>query len=228
MGDLNRRQTHQIDSLSNEEKVSNDLWAIHGIEDVFYQRGIQVGLWSILGGVAVGVLLTQFSALVEQVQASRWYLILYFIASLFILVDGWVRISWGALVLKWPIYFPTILPGYLTQISQSIMCLLVTNPPGWFFAAGSMLFFELLHQRSFMVSGAWERFSPESVKEIKASLSIFFLFMLICFSASAFLFFYPSRIAEIIWGVIAIFCTITAMVMQHKGMERERNELNIP
>jgi hypothetical protein len=228
MAQKKRNKTQRVPANTNEDKTNKDLWGIYGLEAVYYQRGIQVGLWSIIGGIAVGALLTQFFALVEQVQASRWYLILYFVASLFILINGWVMVSWGALVLKWPIYFPMIIPSYMTQIGLAIMCLLVIYPSGWSAALGGVIFFLLMQQVIFMVSGTWEKFSPQWVKGIRITLSIYFLLMVMCFSASAFLFFNPSRNAEMIWGLFVFLSSAAAIVMQHKGMERERKELGIP
>ena len=205
-----------------------DLWGLHGLEDVYFQRETQVNFWSIMGGVAVGALLTQFFPLVEQIRASRWHLIAYFVASMFILINGWVQTSWGALVLKWRIHLPIILPHFLTLICMAIMSLLVIDPAGWSLAAGGVLLFDLAVQRSFRLSGAWAGFSSQTIQGFAKTRRIYFLLMLMCFGASALLFFMPSIILEAIWGAVALLASSAAIVIQHTGMERERLELGLP
>ena len=209
-------------------KKSKDLWESHGLDDVYFQRETQVNFWSIMGGVAAAALLSQFFPLLEQVKASKWYLVLYFLASLLILINGWVQTSWGTLVVKWPIYFPIILPHFFTLICMAIMCLLVTSPPGWSLSVGFVLFFNLLHQRSFIVSGAWEIYSPKLKKGFQRYIAIYFCLMILCFAISALLFLYPSKTFELVWGILALMISITAIFLQHHGMERERQEIGIP
>jgi len=42
------------------ESPPNKLWTQRGDDDVAYQRQAQVTWWTLLGGIAVGALLTQF------------------------------------------------------------------------------------------------------------------------------------------------------------------------
>lgn len=44
----------------------------------------------------MAALLTQLSPLLEQLRQGRWYLVLYLVASIFVIAT-----SWGSLVLKW-------------------------------------------------------------------------------------------------------------------------------
>jgi len=209
-------------------KKSKGLWESHGLDDVYFQRETQVNFWSIMGGVAAAALLTQFFPLLEQVKASRWYLVLYFLASLLILINGWVQTSWGTLVVKWPIYFPIILPHFFTLISMAIMCLLVIYPPGWTLSVAFVLLFNVLHQRSFFVSGAWEIYSPKMKKGFKRYVAIYLCLMILCFAVAALLFLYPSKTFEMLWGLLALMFSIAAIVLQHFGMEHERQEIGIP
>jgi hypothetical protein len=106
--------------LSRESGETRRLWKTHGVEDVYFQREAQVNLWTVMGGIAAAALLTQFSGLMQETQASRWYLVLYFLASIAIIVNSWEQTVWGSLVLHWPISIPVTLFIFLTQLSLDI------------------------------------------------------------------------------------------------------------
>jgi hypothetical protein len=204
------------------------LWAARGVEDVYFQREMQVNLWTVMGGVAAAALLTQLSALAHEVQTSRWYLVLYFLASIAIIVNSWEQTAWGSLVLRWPISVPLTLFIFLTQFSLAIQCLLVTNPLGWMAASGLVILFSLLNQNYSRISGAWAAFSPKKLEEIKAGLLVFVLWLTLCIGAVVQLYWFPSHFSEIIWGFVALASSIIGLVMQHKVTEQERKELGIP
>ena len=224
----NKVTTSHNPTGKEEQGSISDLWKQHGIEDVYFQRETIVTFLSILGGVAVGALLTQFLPMVEQVRDSRWQLLLFFAASIFILFNNWIMISWGTLVLKWTISIPLLIPQLLACLSTCIMCLFLTNPSGWMASVGTMFIFTLLIQFLLMKAGRWDNFSSQNVNGIKTYLLIYFIWMIMSFLASALLYFYPSKINEIIWGVVALLSSIAGLVLQHQGMERERKEFGIP
>ena len=159
-------------------------------------------------GLAAGALLTQFYAVVQQVQASRWQLILYFIASILLLINNWAQTSWGTLVLKWPISIPMLVPQFIGNFVMSIMCLLVTEPAGWMAAAGLVIIPTLYIQFYFMRTGSWKHFSPSRIREIKSGLVVYFFWMLMAFAAAIHLYFVPAQSVEIFWGLVALLCSI--------------------
>lgn len=204
------------------------LWATHGAEDVYFQREAQVNFWTVLGGLAMAALLTQLSPLMEAIQQSRWYLLLYLLASILVLANSWVQTSWGSLVLKWPISIATTVIMLFQMLFHSIQCLLVTNPPGWLAATAGVILFALLNQLYFGISGAWKVFSPESLKRFKFDNIVYSFLILLCLAGAFQLYRYPSRIAEMVWGFVVFFFSIMALFMQYKGMQQEKLELGIP
>lgn len=213
-------------SASEEQEVS--LWVQRGIDDVYYQRDAQVSLWTVMGGVAVAALLTQMTNLVEEIQSGNWHFLLYFITSVAVISNSWVTNLWGNLILRVQV---TILHTFLlllNLICLSIACLQVTNPKIFFAALGFFILFLLLLQYNLAKSGAWVVFTSERVRGIKVILRVYFVLMILCFGATAQLFWYPSVTAEIGWGVFVIIASIGSMVMQHNGMKLERKELGIP
>jgi hypothetical protein len=214
--------------VPREGDESRRLWKSHGMEDVYFQREAQVNLWTVMGGIAAAALLTQFFELVHQVQASRWYLVLYFLASIATIVNSWEQTAWGSLVLRWPVSIPVTLFIFLTQLSLDIQCLLVTKPMGWMAASGLVILFSLLHNNYNRLSGAWPDFSSRRLKEIRTSWTIYAFWLLLSAGAVVQLHWFPSRTSEIIWGFVVLASSVIALVMQHRVTERERKELGIP
>lgn len=218
----------QKPSLTKEEHEGATLWTRHGMEDVYFQREAQVNFWTVLGGLAMAALLTQLSPLLQELQASRWYLLLYFVTSILVLSTSWVQTSWGSLVLKWPISILSTIIMLFQMLVQSIQCLLVTNPSGWLAATAGIIFFALLSQFYFEKSGAWRIFSSELIKRFKFTNGVYGFFVLLCLAGAFELYRFPSRIAEMVWGFVVLFFSIMALYMQHKGMQAEKKELGIP
>jgi hypothetical protein len=204
------------------------LWTSHGKEDVYFQREAQVNFWTVLGGLAMAALLTQLSPLLQEIRASRWYLLLYLVASILVLANSWVQTSWGSLVLKWPISIVTTIIMLFQMLTQSIQCLLVTNPSGWLAATAGLILFALFNQFYFEKSGAWGIYSPESIKQYKFVNGVYLFLMLICLAGAFQLYWYPSHIAEMVWGLVALFFSIMSLYMQYKGMQMEKKKLGIP
>ena len=204
------------------------LWATHGAEDVHFQREAQVNFWTVLGGLAMAALLTQLSPLLKELQASRWYLLLYLVTSILILANSWVQTSWGSLVLKWPISIFTTITMLFQMLFHSIQCLLVTHPSGWLATTAGLILFALANQFYFEKSGAWKVFPPAYIKRFKFGNNVYLFFMLISLAGAFQLYRYPSQMAEMAWGFVVLFFSIMALYMQHKGMQQEKQELGIP
>jgi hypothetical protein len=209
-------------------RLETSPWTTHGMEDVYFQREAQVNFWTVLGGLAMAALLTQLSPLLREIQNTRWYLLLYLVTSVLVIANSWVQTSWGSLVLKWPISITATIITLFQMLSQSIQCLLVTNPSGWLVATAGIIFFALCLQFYFERSGAWQVYSPESIKRYKFINNIYILLMLICLGGAYQLYRFPSRIAEMIWGFVVLFLGIMTLYMQHKGMQMEKKNLEIP
>lgn len=204
------------------------LWSLHGMEDVYFQRESQINFWTVMGGLQAAALLTQTGLLWEQMQAGRWHLFLYLLDALLIITLMWASTAWGSLVLKWTVNIPAIFTDFFGNFAMAIACLLIVNPAGWFLSVAIAAIGNWLHQFLFYRSGAWEHFSAETNKHLKANLWIYGLWPLICFAGALHLFLVPSVIAETIWGVIILIVLTDALFRQHRGMERERKELGIP
>ncbi len=214
-------------SPAAEEKPKS-LWSFHGMEDVYFQREAQVNFWTVMGGLQIAVLLTQVGALWNEVQAGRWYLLLYFLAALLIIVLMWASTAWGSLVLKWTITIPNIITSFFGNFVMALACLLIVNPAGWLLGIAIAASWNWLQQLSFYKSGAWESFSSEINKQLKANLWVYGFWPLICLAGALHLFLAPSATVEGIWGIIILAVVINALFRQHQGMEREKRDLGIP
>jgi len=225
-----KHKPKEIPDQANRKKKDPEvrLWASHGVEDVYFQREAQVNFWTVLGGLAMAALLTQLSPLVKEVQQSRWYLLLYLVASILILANSWVQTSWGSLILKWPISIATTVIVLFQMLFHSIQCLLVTNPSGWLAATAGIVVFSILNQLYFRISGAWKVFPPDSIKRFNFNNIVYSFLVLLSLAGAFQLYRYPSWIAEMVWGFVVFFLSIIALFMQHKGMQLEKRELGIP
>ncbi len=224
-----RRKSQGKDTSSDVGKTSpRSLWSVHGLEDVYFQREAQVNFWGVMGGLQAAALLTQLGVLWTQMQAGRWYLSIYFINSLLVIVLGWALLSWGALVLKEQLTILNTLLMFLSNFAVAVQCLLVTNPAGWLAATSAAAFFQWLQQIYFRQSGGWETFSAETIRQLKTNLWIYALWPLIALAGALHLFLIPSTVAEMIWAAVTMLVIIDALFRQHRGMQRERQELMIP
>ena len=213
---------------ADDPEVTQDLWRRRGLEDIYFQRENMVNFWTVMGGIAAAALLTQFGTLVGEIQASRWYLVLFFIASLLTIVNSWVQSAWGSLILRWPMTVPGTLIYFSGLFSLCLQSLLVTRPVAWMAASGAVVFFAILNQIYFYRSGAWVVFSPRTIARLRSNLRLYILFLLFTLAGVAHLACFPSHPAELFWGLVSLGSTILALVMQHKGMQAEKVELGIP
>jgi hypothetical protein len=171
----------------------------------FFQREAQVNFWTVLGGFAMAAQLTQLPTLLQELQSSRWHLLLFLFASIFILAISWVQTSWGSLVLKWPISVATTVIMLFQMLTQSIQCLLIKNPSGWLAATAGLILFSLINQFYFEKSGAWKVFPPTYIKRYRLNNMVYSIFLLLCLAGAFQLQRYPSRAAEMVWGFVIFF-----------------------
>ncbi|HNR02136.1 MAG TPA: hypothetical protein PKK59_06360 [Anaerolineaceae bacterium] len=209
-------------------EAKEHLWNRHGLDDVYFQRDTFVTYLSILGGVSVGVLLTQFLPLIEQLKLSRWHLILYFVASLLLMISTWVMVSWLALTLKMQLRFHIVIPQFIQQFSLCVICLLVTNPAGWLAASSAFLFFTLISNLIYFKTGQWDDWPLNVNKATSINQWVYLFWMLLALAASIHLHFFPSNTNEMIWGIVALAGSILTIIKQHNDIEAERKTFRIP
>lgn len=204
------------------------LWASHGLEDVYFQREAQVTWWTVLGGIAVAALLTELEEVFLSVNSERWYVLLYFAATLLVIVNSWVQTAWGSLVLKWPISIPTSLFLFFQGIAMSVAGLNVSKPSLWFGAIFFIMVTAILNQVSFSKSRAWVALPKEMVARAKIGILIYMLISLLTLGITIFLAFKPDVVFEIIFGFLALILSIMALIWQHIGMTEEKRRMQIP
>lgn len=225
-----KRQTAQDSlppALSDSQPRANQ-WLQRGVDDVYYQREAQVTWWTILGGIAVGALVTQVPGVISQIQAGRWFLLLYFLATALVIVNSWVQTTWGTLVLRWPISTSFTLLGFLTGLSECILSLQVTKPYAWMFAVSAMILSSMLTHLYFRRSGAWTALSPTHVARLKKQIWIYGVFCAGAFAGGLLLLRYPGQAHEILWGVITFSAAAFALWLQDEQMKFERMMFHIP
>ena len=228
--------THDAASASADSPPSADggalssrsLWAVRGVEDVYFQRQAQVSWWSIMGGIAAGALLTQLVPLLHEVQAGNWHLILYYGASALMIVIAWLTTVWASLILWWPIVPLHVLLVFLTGFTTSIICLFPTSPALWFGAASLNIFAGLLLEMYDLKANTWRAFPKEAISRSKMTMVIHAVLLLIAVSGSIALQRYPSRAMELTWGIVAVLGAAVGLLVQHLNMKRERELAGIP
>lgn len=227
MAKSNKGDKQNKKSTPDENKLAS-LWMRHGIDDVYYQRDAHVTFWSVLGGIAVAALLTQIANLMNEIKSGNWHLLFYFFTSINMITLSWVSHLWGSLVLKLRV---TILHTFLllsNLICLCIVCLFFTDPVIFFSAGVFFVFLALLIQLYIKNTGGWTVFTDERIKGIRMTLWMWLASMVIFLCATAQLYWYPSTLSELIWGVLVFLASTGSLVMQHYGMEQERKDLGIP
>jgi len=203
-------------------------WLVRGIEDVYYQREVQVTWWTVLGAIAVGALVTQLSAVLAQARAGRWSLVLYFLATALIIANSWLQTAWAPLVVRQPLSVPWALLGFLSDFVLCITSLQVTNPPGWILAV-SLLVAEAVPMQLYLAkSGAWAGFTPTHTAKLRGVIRIYAGFAGVTLIGGLLLVRYPGLLHETVWGVVALLGAVAALWLQDQGMKTERAALGIP
>lgn len=222
----------QVSTSTNTDSNQTDqvrrFWAARGVEDVYFQREAQVTWWTILGGIAVGALLTRLESIPEALRVGKWYVILYLLATLLVIINSWVQTAWGSLVLRWPLSIPTAVFISIQGISMSIAGLSVFRPVLWYTAISVVLITAILNQLTFSKTHAWENLPEELVKRAKMGIRIYCFICIFTIVSGFLLGFVASQTLELIWGVIALLVSILALAWQHIGMTAEKRMMGIP
>lgn len=217
-----------MNSEKEEQKQkSTNPWAQRGGEDVAYQRQAQVTWWTLLGGIAAAALLTQVEPLITAIQSGRWYYLLYFLATALVIVNSWVQIAWGALVLKWPIAVPSSICIFMGGLSLSLAAINISRPGLWFAALAFVLIFSQLMQYTFKRTEAWLPLPAEAVRRVRIGIYIYWAFVLVSIMASILILLLRNILLEIILGIIAFGLSSLALFWQHVGMEGEKKHMGI-
>lgn len=218
---------HPDDRKNEPESPPSKLWTRRGEDDVAYQRQAQVTWWTLMGGIAVGALLTQFEALLAAVKSGQWYYLLYFLATCFVIITAWAQTSWGALVLYWPISVPTSIFIFLGGLSQSLAALTITRPALWTAFVAGVLLSALLMQLTFMRQEGWVAMPKVAIQRAIVGIWIYGFLILVVIGVSIYLFIFPTRWAELTFGVVALVLSIFALYWQHLGMVEEKKRMHI-
>jgi len=203
-------------------------WRQRGAEDVSYQRQAQTTWWSVLGGIAIGILVTQISPVLEVLKTAAWYQGLYFLATILIIDYFWVSVSWGSLVLKWPITIMSSLGLMLGNVAVAYAALNLNNPPVWMAATTVAAFSALFNQINFFLTGGRDTFPPEIFHGFRTPLIVFSGLVVVLLGITIHMFFVPTQTVFIFYGFVSILLSIGFLVWQHLGMVVEQRELRIP
>ncbi len=203
-------------------------WRNRGADDVSYQRQAQTTWWSVLGGIAIGILVTQISPVLAMFKTAAWYQGLYFLATLLMIDYFWVSVSWGSLVLKWPITIMSSLGLLLGNVAVAYAALNLNNPPVWMAAATAMSFSAVFNQINFFFSGGRDTFPPEIFHGFRTPLIVFSGLCVVLLGFTIHMFLVPTQTVFIVYGFVAILLSIGFLVWQHLGMVVEKRELRIP
>lgn len=204
-----------------------DLWRKRGEDDISYQRQAQVTWWTLLGGIALAALLTQFESMLNEVKVGGWFYLFYFFANCFIIINSWVQTSWGALVLRWPISVPTSIHLFFGGLASSIAALNIMNPPSWYAAVGFVILSAVLMQLNFMKHQGWVAMPPETIRRVRQGIAVYVALIIFCFMASVVLFFFPFDWIKIAGGAAGFTLSIAALYWQHLGMKYEKRKMGI-
>ncbi len=204
------------------------LWAAHGVEDVYFQREAQVTWWTILGGIAVGAVLTRLESLPAAFNAGQWYVLLYLVATLVVIINSWAQTVWGSLVLRWPISIPLAVLTFMGGIALSVAGLNISKPALWYAAISMVLLTAVLHQLTFSKMNARENLPNELVKRAQKGVRIYYFLCGFTIASSILLALVSSRTLQIIWGIFALAGSIMALTWQHIGMTEEKRMMGIP
>ena len=213
-------------NLSNRSDLK--YWRSRGIEDTSYQRQAQTTWWSVLGGIAIGILVTQISPVLDALKTAQWYTLLYFLATLLIVTYSWIQTSWGSLILRWPITIPGSLSLLVTTMACAFASLNLNNPPAWMASLTVAALSSFFMQYYFFLSGAWDVFSVDMRKRYKKSLWIYGGLVVVVAAFTVHLFLVPNETTFIIYSIISLVFSIGLLIWQHESMEAEKREMRVP
>jgi hypothetical protein len=227
--DINHPAIADDPHLEVEKSSPNldNLWLKRSKDDVAYQRQAQVTWWTLMGGIALGALLTQLDPLQNEARAGNWYYLLYFFATCFIIVNSWVQTAWGALILRWPLSIGSSLILFFSNLSLSIAALSITHPTRWYGSIASMLVFTVLMQDHFKKQQSWVTLTATAIQRVRTGVFIYLGLLCVVLTMTIILMIFPIRLLEILSGIFAVALSVLALYWQHIGMQVEKREVHI-
>lgn len=221
------KSDHSHPGEENPNETIDTLWMKHNEDDVGYQRQAQVTWWTLMGGIALGALLTQLDVLLSETTAGNWYFLFYFFATCFVIVNSWVQTAWGALVLRWPLSIGSSLILFFSNLSLSIAALSIMTPARWYASIASMLVFTVLMQVYFSRQQSWVTLTATAVKRVGTGIFIYLGLLCVVLTMMIIQMLFPTRLLEILSGIFAVILSVLALYWQHVGMQIEKRELHI-
>jgi protein-S-isoprenylcysteine O-methyltransferase Ste14 len=73
----------------------------------------------------------------------------------------------------------------------------------------------------------WIALPKAAIKRVIVGIWIYGILILVTLGISVYLFIFPSRWAEMIFGVIALLLSVLALYWQHLGMQEEKKRMHI-
>jgi hypothetical protein len=210
------------------EPPLNPLWFKRSEDDVAYQRSAQVTWWTLMGGIALGALLTQFDALLSAMQGGNWHLILYFFATCFVIVNSWIQTAWGALVLCWPLSVVSSLILFFGNLACSIAALSITQPIRWYTSVVLVILFAVLQQLYFKRQGGWLTLPSQVVQRAKTGIFIYSGLIVIILLMLTLMIMLPGQPLEMAFAIVAFVFSVVALCWQHQGMQIEKKAMHLP
>ncbi len=203
-------------------------WRERGSEDAWYQRQAQTTWWSVLGGIAIGIIVTQINLVIASLKTPQWYTGLYCVATLLVIAYSWVQTSWGSLVMKWPITILGSLCVMLSNISLAFAALNLSNPLNWMISLTVAALSSFFIQLNFFRSGSWDVFPKEKQRGYKTSLFAYAGLVVVVAGFTVHMALVPTHAVFILYGIVSVVISIGLLVWQHMAMETEKSELGIP
>ena len=231
MKDLAHKNYSRYQDPKKETKPTDEdhenVWQKRGEDDVSYQRQAQLTWWTLMGGIALGALLTQFDLLIAETRVGNWHFFLYFFATCFVIVNSWVQTAWGALVLCWPISVISSLILFFGNLSCSIAALSITIPECWMAGMAGGVVFAVLMQLHFKRQQGWIALTQDAIKRANLGIVVYLGLFLLLLMMAILLTLFPSKLLEILFGFLALFFSSLALYWQHLGMAQEKASLHI-
>jgi protein-S-isoprenylcysteine O-methyltransferase Ste14 len=82
-------------------------------------------------------------------------------------------------------------------------------------------------QLTFMRQEGWIALPKAAIKRVIFGIWIYVILILVTLGISLYLFIFPSRWAELTFGVVALVLSIFALYWQHLGMQEEKKRMHI-
>lgn len=223
-----KKRMSQQNLASGSSPESDALWHQHGIEAVYFQREAHINFWTILGGIAIAVLLTEIDNIIINIQAGRWHILLYALSAILLITVSWVQNVWGTLILKVPTNYINVFLWTINLISLSVMCLYVIHPTIFLGTCAVYSLIAIFIQIFLKKSGAWSIFPEKMIRDLTNTLWFYLAVVLLCIAAVIQLKLMPSQAAEIGWGCFTVVGSVAVVILHHSSMKKERQLFGVP